>query len=378
VSTESSQGLEELELRRLGADDRYAFDCFNEDLVWILDKLVHRSGGIGGIISGHILEESRSILLAASSEKVLDAALIVELVKCAGAAPRAPGVGHDQPTITHRLLNHARLGGATGRYRLQHLPFSPAEGVKVVATVVKESRLGFNFIEEATARRLYPVLSRYVRLWWVHRRERRRAMTLSAVLDGSDLAVALLNRNAELLLASTRARLLLETRNGLMQDGRSLTSTSGGDRQSLKHAIQAALEVNQGSSVLRDVLRTAQVLQLQRRPGRRALIVTTAPVRTPAVADDDPAVIVYALDPDQEIQQLLTPVCMIYKLTPTEARLAGYLVNGHRVSEAAAHMCIGLQTARAYLKQVFNKTQTHRQADLVRVMLVSAIRTTVF
>jgi DNA-binding CsgD family transcriptional regulator len=33
------------------------------------------------------------------------------------------------------------------------------------------------------------------------------------------------------------------------------------------------------------------------------------------------------------------------------------------------------QTARSYLKQIFVKTETNRQAELVRLMLTSSVRT---
>ena len=58
-----------------------------------------------------------------------------------------------------------------------------------------------------------------------------------------------------------------------------------------------------------------------------------------------------------------------YGLTPTECRLAHLLCQGLKVSEASKQMGITLETARYHLKRVMAKTSTHRQAELVRLML---------
>ena len=85
--------------------------------------------------------------------------------------------------------------------------------------------------------------------------------------------------------------------------------------------------------------------------------------------------IIYVFDPDQDVEKMLAPVCGMYKLTDAEARLVRHLVRGLRISDAAQRMQVQPETARTYLKQVFVKTGTNRQVDLVRVMLASVMRT---
>jgi DNA-binding CsgD family transcriptional regulator len=57
-----------------------------------------------------------------------------------------------------------------------------------------------------------------------------------------------------------------------------------------------------------------------------------------------------------------------FGLTEAEARLARILAQGHSLVEAAAQSGISIHTARAHLKQIFGKTGTHRQADLIRML----------
>jgi DNA-binding CsgD family transcriptional regulator len=59
----------------------------------------------------------------------------------------------------------------------------------------------------------------------------------------------------------------------------------------------------------------------------------------------------------------------LYALTPTESRLADHLLQGLEVRETADRMNITVETARIHLKRVLAKTDTRRQAELMRLML---------
>ena len=61
-----------------------------------------------------------------------------------------------------------------------------------------------------------------------------------------------------------------------------------------------------------------------------------------------------------------------FGLTPAEARLALQLVAGEALRSAAVKLGISYETARTELKNIFNKTGTCRQAELV-VVLVAAL-----
>jgi DNA-binding CsgD family transcriptional regulator/PAS domain-containing protein len=59
----------------------------------------------------------------------------------------------------------------------------------------------------------------------------------------------------------------------------------------------------------------------------------------------------------------------MFHLTSAEAKLALQLSSGQPLSEAADRLCISKETARAQLKSVFAKTGTHRQSELVALLL---------
>lgn len=60
-----------------------------------------------------------------------------------------------------------------------------------------------------------------------------------------------------------------------------------------------------------------------------------------------------------------------FGLTPAEARLAGALASGARLAEIARTHGVSIHTVRAQLKALMQKTGTHRQAALIRLLLAS-------
>jgi DNA-binding CsgD family transcriptional regulator len=54
-----------------------------------------------------------------------------------------------------------------------------------------------------------------------------------------------------------------------------------------------------------------------------------------------------------------------FGLTPAQARLVSHLVAGVSLRSSAEVLGVKYETARTYLKSAFEKTGTHRQAELV-------------
>src|SRR5437764_388025 len=58
-----------------------------------------------------------------------------------------------------------------------------------------------------------------------------------------------------------------------------------------------------------------------------------------------------------------------FRLTPAEAKLACVIARGASPEIAAGELKISRETARNQLKSVFAKTDTHRQSELVALIL---------
>jgi DNA-binding CsgD family transcriptional regulator len=74
-------------------------------------------------------------------------------------------------------------------------------------------------------------------------------------------------------------------------------------------------------------------------------------------------------DPEQQLEVSAEALRSVFHLTPAESALAREILEGHSIETAAGRLNIGAETARGRLKTIFLKTHTHRQTDLLRLLL---------
>ena len=97
------------------------------------------------------------------------------------------------------------------------------------------------------------------------------------------------------------------------------------------------------------------------------LILRVAPVIGPAHPDAVKAVITLVdLEACPELPD--EPLRAVFGLTPAEARLAQRIARGDSPEEIAERFGVAPGTVRAQLKSLFQKTHTHRQAQLVSLL----------
>lgn len=118
----------------------------------------------------------------------------------------------------------------------------------------------------------------------------------------------------------------------------------------LRDAIHAAIQVNGKSSLLSvtcmgDKTRLALVAPLQCPDVRMAIVVMGQ----------------QQVDHNLQYEYFFDS----YEMTPSERLVAREVLRGRQLNEIAASTGLSLSTIRSYLKQIFAKTRTHRQIDLV-------------
>ncbi|MFM9977987.1 MAG: helix-turn-helix transcriptional regulator [Sphingomonadaceae bacterium] len=135
--------------------------------------------------------------------------------------------------------------------------------------------------------------------------------------------------------------------------------------------FQVALDGVLGAAMRRSERRRGAIMMLEHPSYSRPLVVVLVPVQSPAGGSTpaiDASAVIYLVRPDRVGQRGLEQLCQLHKLTPVETRLVGHLVGGSCVATSAANMRIKPDTARAYLKQIFAKTGTHRQTELLHLI----------
>lgn len=208
---------------------------------------------------------------------------------------------------------------------------------------------------------------RMLDMWWSLRCGEVEIGALRRAIEMSDIGVLILDAHMQISFANRRAQALLEEPDGLVLQGGGITAAHLQDAIRLQVVLHRIVEGGASGD-------EAPLLSI-RRPGRRALLATAVAAPRRRLRPEDPASILFLLDPELDVLRMLGASCSLYGLTETESRLTRHLVSGLTITEAAAAMRIQGATARAYLKQVFAKTDTHRQTDLVRLMLLSVVRT---
>ena len=104
--------------------------------------------------------------------------------------------------------------------------------------------------------------------------------------------------------------------------------------------------------------------------GEHDLLLTVCAL--PHTRDQDtgtPQAVIFISDPSRRPKVPNTVLSELFGLTPTEAEVARALAHGRRTDEIAADLSISPTTVAFHLGNLFEKTRTNRQADLIALIL---------
>lgn len=128
-----------------------------------------------------------------------------------------------------------------------------------------------------------------------------------------------------------------------------------------KKQLCAALQ----QTVLNSMLKKELPIRLNL-PAYKDLLLVLMPVMPELQSQfDRPATLLIIKESTTENPLNINYLQKTYNLSPCEARLIRYLIEGYELKCAAFEMGVSYETARWYLKSIFEKTGTHRQIDLI-------------
>ena len=273
-------------------------------------------------------------------------------------------------------VDRAWLGALPGRrdVRVLRLPVRSRRGRSrvVLNALYKGDSAPVRSALTGAVRGLFPVVDAYLRLWQRSRAEERVGAGLRGSLDLMEIGIILIDRKARVLFANGSADEMLRGATFLRRSGSTISAVALGNAMKLQVALNHAIACNLAAQTPEACGRPSAMLRLAGKGGK-SLIVSVVPNGEPAAKAGAVAATVLLLDPAVDTMRMLQPVCKLHGLSPVESQLACHLTAGASLQDAADRMRIKEQTARTYLKQVFTKTETSRQAGLVRLMLSSLI-----
>jgi DNA-binding CsgD family transcriptional regulator len=197
-----------------------------------------------------------------------------------------------------------------------------------------------------------------------------------------NIGVILLDAAMRPVLVNPCAEAIAARRDGLLLDRQTVVASRHSDTEDLRRAMAAAASWHQVSRDSREMaLRPGLSMRccLSRQPPRPPLIVSVMPVCRAGILGEQRSaacVALFVVDPDRTSGIDPGVLVKIFQLTWREASLACMLAGGMDLADAASKLGIGIGTARGYLKQILAKTYTHRQAELVALLLRTSTQPT--
>jgi DNA-binding CsgD family transcriptional regulator len=217
-----------------------------------------------------------------------------------------------------------------------------------------------------------PDVLRLVRLLAPHAQRAMQAQLgfgpLSLIRDGAlDLVehwrhgCVLVSLAGKVLYANRAANEIAAARDGLGLGTRGLRAALGAEDTALQRLIRQAC-VGAGQEP-----RAGGRLAIS---GRKPYTIQVMPLSSchANFFNRPPAALVRIVDAERAAHLPREDLQKLFDLTPAEAEVAVLILRGHGLRYVADELRVTLSTARTHLQSAFEKTGTHRQAELVRML----------
>jgi len=240
------------------------------------------------------------------------------------------------------------------------------ENERPIASIVAYRKQGgapFGDGDLAFANRLVPHLARafetYRALAGVTRQRRALAEVMNRLLVG----VILLNDEGRVTRCNRSAIRFLGRDDGLFLSDGALHLRDTGSERSLQRCIaEVTAPLPRGGDA------GGGTLAAPRSSGDGTYAVSVARL-LPGRTGHDAVASVLVSDPEIGAEPAVELLRGLHNLTPAEADLVRHLASGRSLEESARARGVSINTARSQLKQVFSKTGTSRQGELVQLVL---------
>lgn len=228
------------------------------------------------------------------------------------------------------------------------------------------------------ARLIVPHLRTSLDVWGRLEAADLRTQGVLDVITQLNVGVILFDAALRPVFVNPCAEAIAARRDGLLLSRQAVAATLHFDTEGLRRVMKAALawhDVSRDGSVVATRAGAPVRYYLSRSPPRPPLVVCAVPLCTTGLTSEwnwDARAVLFVMEPDSASGLEQVVLIKTFQLTRREAALASLLARGIDLPDTAARLGIGIGTARGYLKEVLAKTGTHRQAELVGLLLRTA------
>lgn len=183
-----------------------------------------------------------------------------------------------------------------------------------------------------------------------------------AALDRVPLAIFIVDSRGTAVHANAAARAMAREQDGLWMRNGEFFAWQHKEAAALRQAIaRTAAKLEEGT----------EAFTIHRRSGKPPYLVVVAPLGACSASQLDlppGAAIVLAGDAAASRRERERVLRALFGLSSREAQLAEAFLQGKRLEEYASERGISINTAKTQLRAVFAKTDTRRQAELIRLL----------
>ncbi len=252
-----------------------------------------------------------------------------------------------------------------GIYYVMHHNLADAGEANFGITLTRpEDHRDFDEADMQAYMQVAPHLQRAVRLHIDLLRADSKSRFYEAAWDRSPQAMILVNETFEIEFRNQAALQYFEDGHFLIEGVSKLACPRAEDSRNLQAMISSVFTADTASELTNGG-------QYQLRSGdTRPLSLLVAPyLETTSFGFVQRKAVIFIGDPRNKNGSPTENLCKLYGLTVSEGRLANLLAEGNSIREIAEILSISENTARTHLKRIFSKTDTNRQAELVKLIL---------
>lgn len=197
--------------------------------------------------------------------------------------------------------------------------------------------------------------------------------TAGVILDRLAMGVVLVNPQGKVLMMNRKAKEIAIQKDGFQISSEGFCQASiPGESQALANLIREMTETPEN-----DTWEGEMALSLSRPSLRQPLLLLVTPVGSAGGGSNRPGgAAIFISDPEEAVEISTEVLCRLYGLTSAEARVVKALCEGMTLEAFADESGVKVNTVRHQLKQIFRKTDTTRQPELIKLVLTgpAAIR----
>lgn len=233
----------------------------------------------------------------------------------------------------------------------------------VAMSIHRSTRRGpFTSAELEASQELLPHLRRAMQMRLLLERNREQEKLALETLDHLAAGVLILDSQASVLFANMAAQEIAAARDVLVLTDRTVRCRQREQSDVLCRLVGSAIAGGPGGSLLLSAPSRRLPVSVLVTPLVGTLAVSLAAQRPQGAAA------VFLSDPERHAVTLTEHLQALYRLSPTEARVAWLIARSQSISDAAKSLGLAPETVRTHLKHIYAKTGVNRQSALAYLL----------